>query len=84
MKPTKKEIYEDGHILADYPIDENMDGELESNGSTQCFIEHKGIYYFLQVGWDGTLGRLSKIKPTEFDDDDSLLELINEHEGKNN
>ena len=82
-KPSKAEIFKNGTSLADYPIDENTDNETESNGSTQHIIEYNGKYYFLQVGWDEKLGRLTELdKEEELEDGGLIADLITEYEQK--
>ena len=64
-KITKQEVFSEGDSLIDYPIDVNMGGEQESNGSTEHIIFHKNDFYRLQVGWEEDLGRMSKINLKE-------------------
>jgi hypothetical protein len=59
---TKSEVWNYGTSIVDYPIDVNMQGEQESNGSTEHQMFYKGNFYYLQVGWDESLGRLTKMK----------------------
>jgi len=64
-KKLREEIWKDGNSLINYPIDSDMNGKLESNGSVQHVVEFNGEYYYVQTSWQEEVGRVSKIDRKE-------------------
>ena len=79
-KAKRQEIHKHGYNLCDWAIDVNMKGEQESNGSTEHLMEYQGKYYFVQVSWEGKIGRVAEINPNDLDKDDSIYLAIKTYE----
>ncbi len=76
----KQEILDEGTVLFSQPIDTNMDGEMESNGSQQKLVEHGNKFYLVQVSFgEEKPGFASEVKPQDLDEDDQIVIAINNY-----
>jgi hypothetical protein len=85
MTITAEEIWNRGERLEDWAIDEDRDGELESNAGIQGLFKYDRKYYLLCFDDDGcrpnTLNEIDIEEEIALDEDSFVLQIIEENEG---
>ena len=81
---TAEQVWNDGDRIEDWAIDENRDGEIESNGGQQGLFKHEGKYYLLCFDCEGcrpdTLNEVDIEEEKSLGEDSFVWKLIEENE----
>lgn len=52
---TNKHIWENGHVVADWPCDVGNDREVDSNGSIEHVVAYQNKHYCVLSDWEGNV-----------------------------